>query len=232
MHAAHATPIEDLRCARRSAACWSSGGCAGARAAAHTTGRQCIRRDPRCSCSRCAVCIPMLQPLRNCTAGLAGRQRRHYVALTPGRCSAAASRRVRTSVVGLSRCWLNQSGGTVRVATVIPGLCRPASTDTSGEDEQPRLTRAERRRLRRQQKRTPSESATTSGDVSLLVSQSSTREAAIRLWAKEPVLFESSRTGLVRILSTLSMVQVPMHDTAAIGRAARPFNSTLCSPHH
>ena len=39
------------------------------------------------------------------------------------------------------------------------------------------------------------------------MSQSSARDAAIRLWEKEPVLFESSRTGLCRTLSALAVLQ-------------------------
>ena len=154
----------------------------------------------------------MFQPLRSRAAGVAAH--RHNVAVTPTRISAAVLRPTgtRISVEGTSRCWQSWSNGhgTVRVTAFFPGLCRPASTDSGSEPEQPRLTRAERRRLRRQQKGKQRDSTTSSSDVGLGVSQSSTREAAIRLWAKEPTLFESNRAGLVRILSTLSVIQVRM----------------------
>ena len=45
------------------------------------------------------------------------------------------------------------------------------------------------------------------GGVSPAVSQSSARDAAIRLWEKEPTLFESSRSGLCRTLSALAVLQ-------------------------
>ena len=156
---------------------------------------------------------PMLRPLRSRAAGVAGRQQRQYVVLTPSRISAA----VRPSptwirVEGSSRCWPSQPGGhgTIRIAVMSQGLCRPVSTDSRGEPEEPRLTRAERRRLRRQQNSSQGDRAASSGDVGLGVSQSSTREAAIRLWAQEPVLFESNRAGLVRMLGSLSVIQVSM----------------------
>lgn len=156
----------------------------------------------------------MFQPLRS-RAGVAPcRHHLHNVAMTPTTISAAVLRAsgARISVEGTSRCWRSRSNGhgTIRVAAVFPGLWRPASTDTGGEPEQPKLTRAERRRLQRQQKGKQGDSTDSSSDVGLGVSQSSTREAAIRLWAKEPTLFESNRTGLVRILSTLSVIQVRM----------------------
>jgi hypothetical protein len=189
-----------------------------------------------------ALLYSMFQPLRTRASGVAAC--RHNVALTSTRISAAVLRPTgsRISVEGTSRCWRRWSNGhgTVRVAAVFPGLSRPASTDSGSEREQPRLTRAERRRLKRQQKDRPGDSAASSSDVGLGVSQSSTREAAIRLWAKEPTLFESNRTGLVRILSTLSVVQVCMccrcHIT--LRQAYRPLRSifechcaALCQTH-
>ena len=97
------------------------------------------------------------------------------------------------------------AGPAAAAAQAIGGPRRPASTDASGEPGQPRLTRAERRRLQRQRQKAGG--ADDDDSAGPAVSQSSAREAAMRLWAKEPLLFESSRAGLVRVLSALSVVQ-------------------------
>ena len=155
----------------------------------------------------------MLRPLRSRAAGVAGNQQRQHVMLTPSRISAAVrpgGTRIRE---GASRCWPSQPAGghgIIRIAAMTRRLCRPVSTDSRSEPEEPRLTRAERRRLQRQQNSRQGDRAASSAEVGLGVSQSSTREAAIRLWAQEPVLFESNRRGLVRILSSLSVIQVSM----------------------
>jgi hypothetical protein len=160
----------------------------------------------------------VLQPLRR-VAGVWCRQQLRQQNPT-GRLSAVISLTARSG--GWSR---GCPGGRAPPLGTIGHLCRAASTDSS-EPEPPRLTRAERRRLQRRRKNVGGEA---DGDaVSLGVSQSSTREAAIRLWAKEPLLFESNRTGLIRILSTLSVVQVCPRAQRA--RSARPARCSVLLP--
>ena len=123
-----------------------------------------------------------------------------------GCCAAAAARRLpRPARWG----WLRPTPQLLhrRLGAASPVLQRrwlSAGSDVDDDRGQPRLTRAERRRLRRQKK---GGAAPGGGGVSPAVSQSSARDAAIRLWEKEPTLFESSRSGLCRTLSALAVLQ-------------------------
>lgn len=99
------------------------------------------------------------------------------------------------------------AGAAGRAAAADGAPRRSASTGAPDEPGQPRLTRAERRRLQRQQQKAGGADDGDPAAAGLAVSRSSAREAAMRLWAKEPLLFESSRAGLVRVLSSLSVVQ-------------------------